>query len=99
MINAILCVFFILITISVVGICSYVYAGKPERKNGMILGMHVPDDAVLDDSLLALTRAYLYSFWRSTSALRPVKIMYTVRKVRSMKRSIILKNIPGRSPL
>ncbi len=58
MINAILCVFFILITISVVGICSYVYAGKPERKNGMILGMHVPDDAVLDDSLLALTRAY-----------------------------------------
>ncbi len=58
MITAVMFVIFLLIGVSIVGICAYCYSGKEEYQEGMILGVHVPEEAAADEEVRTLTRSH-----------------------------------------
>ena len=49
MINTVIFIFFALLDLSMVGLCSYCYSGKEKYSEGMILGVHVPANAEEDE--------------------------------------------------
>ena len=64
MINAVIFIMFLFITILTVGLCSFIYSGKGNYSEGMILGIHVPADAAQAPDVKALTDRYKKSFRR-----------------------------------
>ena len=62
MINAVIFIMFLFITILTVGLCSFIYSGKGNYSEGMILGIHVPADAAQAPDVKALTDRYKKSF-------------------------------------
>ena len=65
MINTVIFIFFALLDLSMVGLCSYCYSGKEKYSEGMILGVHVPSNAEEDEAVSSLTQKYRNGFRRS----------------------------------
>lgn len=65
MINTVMFIFFALLDLSMVGLCSYCYSGKEKYSEGMILGVHVPSNAEEDEAVSSLTQKYRNGFRRS----------------------------------
>ena len=55
MINTVIFIFFALLDLSMVGLCSYCYSGKEKYRERMILGVHVPPNA---ERMKLLRRSY-----------------------------------------
>ena len=64
MISAVVFIMFIFITILTVGLCSFIYSGKENYSEGMILGIHVPADAAQAPDVKSLTGRYKKSLGR-----------------------------------
>lgn len=64
MISAVIFIMFIFITILTVGLCSFIYSGKENYSEGMILGIHVPADAAQAPDVKSLTGRYKKSLGR-----------------------------------
>lgn len=65
MINTAVFIFFSLLDLSMVGLCSYCYSGKEKYREGMILGVHVPPNAEEDEAAAPLIQKYRNGFRRS----------------------------------
>ncbi len=58
MITAIMICMFAAITLSMVGLCGFVYSGRDKFHEGMILGIHIPEDQKDHSDVLILTGKY-----------------------------------------
>lgn len=65
MINTVIFIFFALLDLSMVGLCSYCYSGKEKYRERMILGVHVPPKAEKDEAAASLIQKYRNGFRRS----------------------------------
>ena len=65
MINTVIFIFFALLDLSMVGLCSYCYSGKEKYRERMILGVHVPPNAEKDEAAASLIQKYRNGFRRS----------------------------------
>ena len=65
MFNTVIFIFFSLLDLSMVGLCSYCYSGKEKYREGMILGVHVPPNAEEDEAAAPLIQKYRNGFRRS----------------------------------
>lgn len=64
MMNLILFILFSLLDAGIVGLCGLCYSGRETYREGMILGIHVPPEAVKNDEVRALTENYRTGFRR-----------------------------------
>ena len=64
MMNLIIFIFFALLDAGIVGLCGLCYSGREKYREGMILGIHVPPEAVENDEVRALTENYRTGFRR-----------------------------------
>ena len=64
MVAAIMICIFAAITVSMVGLCGFIYSGRDKFHEGMILGIHIPEDQKEHSDVLALTGKYRRGFRR-----------------------------------
>ena len=64
MMNLIIFIFFALLDAGIVGLCGLCYSERENYREGMILGIHVPPEAVENDEVRALTESYRTGFRR-----------------------------------